>query len=100
MLPESLLNYRFRGTTMSHSELIVALEAGNMTRVLQWRLERQPKKMERMRAKKETKTSLCRMKTKEVAKESGASAKARTGTRRVAKVAKMVEKKLLAERQR
>ena len=26
LMPESLLNYRFRGTTMSHSELIVALE--------------------------------------------------------------------------
>ena len=35
LMPQSLLNCRFRGTTMSHSELIVALEAGNMTRVLQ-----------------------------------------------------------------
>ena len=26
LMPESLLNYRFRGTTMSYSELIVALE--------------------------------------------------------------------------
>ena len=26
LLPESLLNYRFSGTTMSYSELIVALE--------------------------------------------------------------------------
>ena len=26
LIPESLLNYRFRGTTMSYSELIVALE--------------------------------------------------------------------------
>ena len=47
--------------------------------------------MERIRAKKETKgswTSLCRLYTQELAKESGASAKARTGTRRVAKVAR------------
>ena len=54
---------------MSYSELIVALEniivdkvvrqpeARNMTRVLQWRLEWQRKKMERVRAKKETKGS-------------------------------------------
>ena len=27
LMPESLLNYRFRGTTMSYSELIVALES-------------------------------------------------------------------------
>ena len=26
LMPESLLNYRFRGTTMSHSEFIIALE--------------------------------------------------------------------------
>ena len=26
LMPESLLNYRFRGTTMSYSELFVALE--------------------------------------------------------------------------
>ena len=26
LTPESLLNYRFRGTTMSYSELLVALE--------------------------------------------------------------------------
>ena len=26
LMPESLLNYRFRGTTMSYSELLVALE--------------------------------------------------------------------------
>ena len=26
LMPESLLNYRFRGTTMSHSEIIIALE--------------------------------------------------------------------------
>ena len=26
LMPESLLNYRFRGTTMSYSEIIIALE--------------------------------------------------------------------------
>ena len=26
VMPESLLNYRFKGTTMSHSEIIIALE--------------------------------------------------------------------------
>ena len=26
LMPENLLNYRFRGTTMSYSELLVALE--------------------------------------------------------------------------
>ena len=26
LMPESLLNYRFRGTTMSYSELLIALE--------------------------------------------------------------------------
>ena len=26
MMPESLLNYRFRGTTKSYSELVIALE--------------------------------------------------------------------------
>ena len=68
LMPESLLNNRFRGTTMSYSELIVALEniiidkvgqpeAGNMTRALQWRSEWQRKKMVRMRAKKETSES-------------------------------------------
>ena len=70
LMPESLLNYRFRGTTMSYSELFVAPEniiidkvatlppeAGNMTHALQWRLECQRKKMVRMRAKSETKRS-------------------------------------------
>ena len=95
LMPESLLNYRSRGTTMSYSEPIVALEniifgegvtvptarTRNMTRVLQWRLEWQRGKMERVRAKKETKgswTSLCRLSTEELAKESGAS-RVRTG---------------------
>ena len=52
LMPESLLNYRFRGTTMSYIEIIVALKnrivdkvstvptskTGGTTRVLQWRL--------------------------------------------------------------
>ena len=44
--------------------------------------------MERMRAKKETKgswTSLCRLSTKELAKESGTLARVRTRMRRVAR---------------
>ena len=107
-MPESLLNCRFRGT--SYSELIVALEniivdkvvtvptvrsRKHDTRVLQWRLEWQRRRMERMRAKKETKgswTSLCRPSTKELAKESWALARVRTGMRRVAKAARMEEK--------
>ena len=60
LMPESLLNYRFRGTTMSYSELIIVLEniivdkvstvpsSKGTTRVLQWRLGRQQKKMEIM----------------------------------------------------
>ena len=32
LMPESLLNNRFRGTTMSYSELIVALENSSLTR--------------------------------------------------------------------
>ena len=54
---------------------------------LQWRLGWEQKKMERMRAKKETRgswMSLCRLSTKELAKESGTLAKVRTGTRKVA----------------
>ena len=54
LMPESQLNCRFRGTTMSYSELLVALEnliidkvatvptaqkTGRLTRVLRWRLE-------------------------------------------------------------
>ena len=66
LMPESLLNYRFRGTTMSYSEIIIALEnilltrcrqfhqakTGGVTQVLQWRLGWQQKKMEKVRAKK------------------------------------------------
>ena len=62
LMPESLLNYRFRGTTMSYSEIIIALEnrfvdkvstvptseTGGTTRVLQWRLGWQQKKMEKV----------------------------------------------------
>ena len=32
LLPESLLNYRFRGTTLSYSEIIIALEKSSLTR--------------------------------------------------------------------
>ena len=71
LMPESLLNYRFRGTTMSYSELIVALENIIIDKVAmvptakgnrhdtsapmesEWRR----KKTVRMRAKKESKGS-------------------------------------------
>ena len=62
-MPESLLNYMFRGTTMSYSELLVSLENIIIDKVQ----SRQPeagkitqaprKKMVRMRAKRETKGS-------------------------------------------
>ena len=32
LLPESLLNYRFRGTTLSYGEIIIALEKSSLTR--------------------------------------------------------------------
>ena len=41
LMPESLLNYRFRETTLSYSEIIIAL-----ARVLQWKLGWQQEKME------------------------------------------------------
>ena len=53
------------------------------------------KEEERLRARKETReswTSLCRLSTKELAKESGALARVRTGMRRVAKAARMEER--------
>ena len=66
LTPESLLNYRFRGTTMSYSELLVALEniiidkvatvqTGKLTRVLQWKFEWQRKKKVKVRVKREIK---------------------------------------------
>ena len=71
LMTESLLNHKFRGTTMSYSELFVALEniiidkvatvptarSWKMTEALQWRLEWQRQMMVRMRAKRETKGS-------------------------------------------
>ena len=71
LMPESLLNCRFRGKTVSYSELLVALEyiiiyrvatiptarSRKMTQALQWILELQLKKMMRMRAKRETEGS-------------------------------------------
>ena len=87
LMPESLQNYRFRGTTMSYSELTVALEnivdkvvtvptARNKKHDTSASMEigRQRRKMERMRAKKETKgscTSLCRLSTEEVQRKVG-----------------------------
>ena len=63
LMPESLLNYRFRGKTMSQSELLVTLEniiidevgIGRLTRVLQWKLEWRRKMMLQVREKKEIK---------------------------------------------
>ena len=106
LMPESLLNYRFRGTTMSYSELFLALEniiidkvstvppqfeSRKTTQVLRWKSEWQRGKTVKVRAKKETKgsqTSLCKLSTKELEKESGALTRVRSGVRRVAKVAR------------
>ena len=91
LMPESLLNYRFRGTTMSDSEIIIALEniivdkvstTGGMTRVLQWRLGWQQKKTEKVRAKKEIREPWilpCRPFTKEQVRENWDSAKVKIG---------------------
>ena len=71
LMPESLLNYRFRGTTMSHSELLVALENFIIDKVATvptarsrktdtsapMEMGRQRRKMDRMRAKRETEGS-------------------------------------------
>ena len=77
LMPESLLNYRFRGTTMPYDELIIALENIIIDKVstvptarnrkhdtsAPMEIEWQRKKMERIQAKKETSESwtlLCR----------------------------------------
>ena len=117
LMPECLLKYRFRGTTKSDSELVVALENVIIDKVAMVPTARGRKHdtnapMEIGMAAKEDgenashegdqriiDLALQRLYTKELAKEGGASAKVRTGTRRFARVAKM-EEKLVAERQR
>ena len=107
LLPESLLNYRFRGTKMSYCDLIIALEKrivdkvstvpsskNRRTRVLQWKLGWQQKQTEKVRAKKEIREmwiSRCRLSTKEQAKENGDSAKVKIGKKRAVKEARMEE---------
>ena len=69
LMLESLLNCRFRETTMSYSELLIAVETssltrqrqsrqpetGRLTRVFRWRLEWRRKMTVKVREKKEIK---------------------------------------------
>ena len=69
LMLERLLNYRFRGTTMSYSELLVALEniiidkvatvptaeKGRLTQVLRWKSEWRRQMMANVRVKREIK---------------------------------------------
>ena len=109
LMPESLLNYRFRGTTVSYSEIIVALEniIVDMVSTIPSSKSRKTdtsapmeigmtaKETEKVRAKKEIIElwiSRCRLSTMEQAKENGDSAKVKIGMRRAAKVARMEER--------
>ena len=109
LMPETLLNHRFREATMSYSELIIALES-----IIVDKVSTVPSSKSRrndtsapveigMAAKedgehvgqegdqREGHGPRCRLSTKEPAKESGALAKARIGPRKVAKVVRMEE---------
>ena len=110
LMPESLLNYGFRGTTISYGEPIIALENVIVDRVATVPTARSrkrdtsapmeigmaaKKKMEKVRAKEEIRklwTSRCRLSTKEQAKENGDSAKVKIGMRKAAKVERMEER--------
>ena len=102
LMPESLLNYRFRGTTMSYSELIVALENIIIDKVAmvptaRGRRHDTTAPMEIGMATKEDGENASQEGDQRIIdfalqKESGASAEVSTGMRRAAKVAKMEEK--------
>ena len=109
LMPESLLDYRFRGTTMPYSEIIIALENIIIDKVAMVPTARgrehdtsvpmeigMTAKEDGEKASQEGDQRIIDLRsagctTKELAKESGASAKVRTGTKKVAKVAKVAK---------
>ena len=116
LMLESLLNHRFRGRTMSYSELLVAYwrpssstrlqqsrqpETGTLTRVLRWKTESRRKMTVQTREKKETSeswTSNCRLYTKDPAKEHGVFLeRVRAGLKKETKVAKVAKMQIREE---
>ena len=106
LMPESLLNYRFRGTTVSYDELLIALEniiidkvatipqpeTGRLTRVPRWRLAWQRKMMVEIGEKRkinESCISHCKLSTEDQALEYEALDWVKAGMKKDTKVAKM-----------
>ena len=89
MMPESLLNLRFRGATLKYEELLIALE-----NIIIHKMPTVPT----TRQTSESWTSHCKLSTEEQAKATGRPEKLQAGTHRGTQVAKVARMRIVEER--